>query len=66
MVDMTLVDLSLPLILFPSLFLSLKPRSHIVHLSNNCHDFDQSSILMSNTKTSGLFSRVYILPKMNK
>lgn len=66
MVDMTLVDLSLPLVLFLSL--SLKPRSHIAHLSNNCHDFDQSSILMSNTKISGLFSRVYtsILPKMNK
>lgn len=50
MVEMALVDLSL----------SLKPRSHTAHLSNNCHDFDQSSILMYNTKISGLFSRVYM------
>lgn len=50
MVEMSLVDLSLSL--------SEKPKSHIAHLSNNRHNFDQSSILMSNTQISGLFSRV--------
>lgn len=46
MIDMTLVDLFPPLSLFET-------RSHIAHLSNNCHN-----ILMSNTNISGLFSKV--------